>query len=97
MSSRAKLRPVPTPFAQRLRQARTSLLPALVLISALGIIGILWRQRFAVATFPHSAEPFMSQITSQPPFKLAGPGVVQPGFSSAPSEGPDAEGQSMTD
>ena len=66
------LKPIPIPPAQRLRQAKTTLLPALVFIGALAVITVLWKERVAAPTMVGQADGLLSNVSSHQAGMLAG-------------------------
>lgn len=66
------LKPIPIPPAQRLRQAKTTLLPALVFIGALAVITLLWKERVAAPTMVGQADGLLSNVSSHQAGMLAG-------------------------
>jgi multidrug resistance efflux pump len=61
------LKPIPTPRAQHLRQARTQLLPPIVFFGVIAVIFLLWQQNISAPTMVGQAEPVTSNITSHQP------------------------------
>lgn len=58
------LPPIPVPVAQRLRDARTRLLPIFVMVSALAAIAGLWRNHVAAPTMVGQAQGDLATISS---------------------------------
>lgn len=75
MKPAAKLTPIPTPLAHRVRRAKMSLLPALVCVGSLMVVTILWQDRVAVSTM---AAPAEGVSVMQSPMALAGVELALP-------------------
>lgn len=73
----ADLKPIPTPPAQRLRQFKTTALPALVFGGALVLLAVLWKERVAVPTMVGQAEGELANVSSHQAGVLAGMRVTR--------------------
>lgn len=71
------LKPIPIPPAQRLRQAKTTLLPAVVFIAAVALIAVLWKDRVGAPTMVGQADGVTSNVSSHQAGVLAGLRVVR--------------------
>jgi multidrug resistance efflux pump len=58
------LKPVPTPLTQRLRDARTRLIPPIAFIGAMFIIALVWKDTVGAPTMIGLAEPIISNVSS---------------------------------
>ena len=61
---REKLPPIPTPFHQRVRYARTGILPVAVFVTALTVVALLWKDNVAAPTLVGQAEPVLANVSS---------------------------------
>jgi multidrug resistance efflux pump len=66
------LRPIPTPFSQRLRHARMSVLPSLVFAVTIITLGVLWKKHVAAPSMVGQVEPVVANVSSHLPGVLAG-------------------------
>jgi multidrug resistance efflux pump len=62
---------IPIPLPQRWRNARQQILPALVFVSALGLVGLLWKDHTASRVMIGQAEPVLSNVSCYKPGVLA--------------------------
>ena len=62
---------IPIPFQQRWRDARQRILPALVFVSALGTVALLWKDHTASRVMIGQAEPVLSNVSCYKPGVLA--------------------------
>jgi len=73
----APLPPIPTPWAQRMRELRLRYVPALVLVVCITIIAVFWRENVSAPQFTGQAEPVLAKLSSHKPGTVAMPKVVR--------------------
>ncbi len=61
------LKPVPTPLAQRLRDARMRLIPPIACVGAILAIALVWKDTVGAPTMVGLAEPIISNVSSYQP------------------------------
>lgn len=66
-----RLKPVPTPLPQRLRDLRMRYIPPIVCIGAFALIALVWKDTVGAPTMVGQAEPIVSNISSYQPGILA--------------------------
>lgn len=66
------LTPIPTPLPQRLRQARATVLPLVVFLSAIVVIACLWQGRISAPTMVGQVDGALANVSSHQVGVLAG-------------------------
>ena len=74
---RDTLPPIPTPPAQRLRHAQTTLLPIVVFVAALVTVAGLWKDHVGTATMVGQVDGAIARVSSQKSGVLADLGVTR--------------------
>ena len=70
-------RPIPIPFAQRVRLAQTTLLPTVVFLGTLVAVAILWRERVGAPSMVGQADGALANVSSHQAGVLVGMRVAR--------------------